>query len=98
MDGEQALDVVALAFHSAVRRVQSSVEIATVEAVQMRAIPKSALVARVRVLTGGEVAELELATDEPLGREAPPEDGGQRVLLVQSQLRRLPKVGRHWSL
>jgi mRNA interferase MazF len=42
-------------------------------AFQMRAIPKSALVARVRALTAEEVAELELATDEALGREAPPE-------------------------
>lgn len=37
-------------------------------AFQMRAIPKSALRARVRALTDGEIAELELATDEALGR------------------------------
>jgi len=42
-------------------------------AFQMRAIPKSALVTRVRTLTSDEVAELELATDEALGRETPPE-------------------------
>lgn len=40
-------------------------------AFQMRAIPKSALVSRVRSLTTEEVAELELATDEALGRETP---------------------------
>lgn len=37
-------------------------------AFQMRAIPKSALDSRVRVLTESELAELELATDEALGR------------------------------
>lgn len=42
-------------------------------AFQMRAIPKSALVTRVRALTPDEIAELELATDEALGRETPPE-------------------------
>jgi mRNA interferase MazF len=40
-------------------------------AFQMRAVPKSALVSRVRALTADEIAELELATDEALGREGP---------------------------
>jgi len=34
----------------------------------MRAVPKAALDTRVRVLTETELAELELATDEALGR------------------------------
>ena len=42
-------------------------------AFQMRAIPRSALTARIRALTADEQAELELATDEALGR-ADPED------------------------
>lgn len=37
-------------------------------AFQMRAIPKSALRSRIRNLTDGEMAELELATDEASGR------------------------------
>jgi hypothetical protein len=37
----------------------------------MRAIPKSALDSRIRVLTEAELAELELATDEALGRVEP---------------------------
>lgn len=37
-------------------------------AFQMRAVPKAALDTRVRVLTQTELAELELATDEALGR------------------------------
>ena len=41
-------------------------------AFQMRAIPKFALVSRLRVLTESEMAELELATDEALGREDVP--------------------------
>ncbi|MEO7034961.1 MAG: type II toxin-antitoxin system PemK/MazF family toxin [Polyangiaceae bacterium] len=40
-------------------------------AFQMRAIPKSALDARIRSLTESELAELELATDEALGRVEP---------------------------
>jgi mRNA interferase MazF len=40
-------------------------------AFQMRAIPKSALDSRIRVLTETELAELELATDEALGRVEP---------------------------
>ena len=40
-------------------------------AFQLRAIPKSALQARVRALTETELAELELATDEALGRAEP---------------------------
>jgi mRNA-degrading endonuclease toxin of MazEF toxin-antitoxin module len=39
-------------------------------AFQMRAVPKSALDTRVRSLTDAELAELELATDEALGRVA----------------------------
>ena len=37
-------------------------------AFQMRAIPRTALRARIRSLTETEIAELELATDEALGR------------------------------
>jgi len=37
-------------------------------AFQMRAVPKAALETRVRALTRAELAELELATDEALGR------------------------------
>jgi mRNA interferase MazF len=40
-------------------------------AFQLRAIPKSALQGRVRSLTEDEFAELELATDEALGRVDP---------------------------
>ena len=40
-------------------------------AFQMRAIPRSALVSRIRSLTDSELAELELATDEALGRLEP---------------------------
>ena len=40
-------------------------------AFQMRAIPKSALDSRIRSLTDAELAELELATDEALGRVEP---------------------------
>jgi mRNA-degrading endonuclease toxin of MazEF toxin-antitoxin module len=40
-------------------------------AFQMRAIPKSALDRRIRALSDAEVAELELATDEALGRVEP---------------------------
>ena len=40
-------------------------------AFQMRAVPKSALVTRVRPLTESEMSELELATDEALGRVHP---------------------------
>ncbi len=38
---------------------------------QLRAIPKSALVELIRPLSVGEIAELELATDEALGRVEP---------------------------
>ena len=41
-------------------------------AFQLRAIPKSALQKRIRNLTEEETAELELATDEALGRVEPP--------------------------
>jgi hypothetical protein len=37
----------------------------------MRAVPKNALDTRIRALTEKEVAELELATDEALGRIEP---------------------------
>jgi mRNA interferase MazF len=40
-------------------------------AFQIRAIPKSALDSRIRSLTDIELAELELATDEALGRVEP---------------------------
>ena len=40
-------------------------------AFQMRAVPKSALVTRVRPLTETEMSELEPATDEVLGRVEP---------------------------
>jgi mRNA interferase MazF len=40
-------------------------------AFQMRAIPRSALRSRVRSLSETELAELELATDEALGRVEP---------------------------
>jgi mRNA interferase MazF len=40
-------------------------------AFQLRAIPKSALQARIRLLSDTEIAELELATDEALGRVEP---------------------------
>lgn len=42
-------------------------------AFQIRAIPKSALEKRMRALTDSELAELELATDEALGRLDPNE-------------------------
>jgi len=40
-------------------------------AFQMRAIPKSALQTKIRDLDEGELEELELATDEALGRVEP---------------------------
>jgi len=40
-------------------------------AFQLRAIPKSALQRKIRNLTEDELAELELATDEALGRVEP---------------------------
>ena len=40
-------------------------------AFQIRAIPKTALDTRIRSLTDSELAELELATDEALGRVDP---------------------------
>ena len=40
-------------------------------AFQLRAIPKSALSSRIRALSESETAELELATDEALGRVEP---------------------------
>ena len=44
-------------------------------AFQMRAIPKSTLSQRIRMLSPDELAELELATDEALGRSEPEEPG-----------------------
>ena len=40
-------------------------------AFQMRAIPKSTLSQRIRMLSPDELSELELATDEALGRSEP---------------------------
>jgi len=40
-------------------------------AFQLRAVPKTALHSRIRTLTDAEFAELELATDEALGRVEP---------------------------
>jgi mRNA interferase MazF len=40
-------------------------------AFQMRAVPKSALKRRIRALSESEMAELDLATDEALGRVEP---------------------------
>ncbi len=42
-------------------------------AFQLRAIPKAALKGKIRNLTEAEIAELELATDEALGRVEPEE-------------------------
>jgi mRNA interferase MazF len=44
-------------------------------AFQLRAVPRAALSARVRALTPDELAELELATDEALGRIEPENAG-----------------------
>jgi mRNA-degrading endonuclease toxin of MazEF toxin-antitoxin module len=43
-------------------------------AFQIRAVPKAALDTRVRALTDVELAELELATDEAIGRIDPDAD------------------------
>jgi mRNA interferase MazF len=40
-------------------------------AFQMRAVPRKSLKTRIRALTGEELAELDLATDEALGRVEP---------------------------
>ena len=40
-------------------------------AFQMRAVPKTSLTDRIRTLTEAEIGELELATDEALGRVEP---------------------------
>lgn len=40
-------------------------------AFQMRAVPKAALQSRIRALTDAELSELNLATDEALGRVEP---------------------------
>jgi mRNA-degrading endonuclease toxin of MazEF toxin-antitoxin module len=47
-------------------------------AFQLRAIPKSALHARIRMLSEDELAELELATDEALGRVDPADDADSK--------------------
>ncbi|HEV2721940.1 MAG TPA: type II toxin-antitoxin system PemK/MazF family toxin [Thermoanaerobaculia bacterium] len=44
-------------------------------AFQMRAVPKACLFDRIRDLTENELGELELATDEALGRVEPEADG-----------------------
>jgi len=44
-------------------------------AFQMRAIPKASLLNRIRNLTENELGELELATDEALGRVEPEANG-----------------------
>ena len=41
-------------------------------AFQLRAVPKACLTDRIRSLTDAEIGELELATDEALGRIEPP--------------------------
>ena len=41
-------------------------------AFQLRAVPKTSIKERIRALTEDEEAELELATDEALGRVEPP--------------------------
>jgi mRNA interferase MazF len=46
-------------------------------AFQLRAIPKAALQRRIRTLTDTEFAEVELATDEALGRVEPVTKGGE---------------------
>ena len=43
-------------------------------AFQMRAVPKACLIDRIRNLTDNELGELELATDEALGRVEPEPD------------------------
>jgi mRNA interferase MazF len=47
------------------------VETSVALAFQIRAVPKSCLTERIRLLTPDEQAELELATDEALGRVEP---------------------------
>lgn len=46
-------------------------ETSVAPAFQMRAVPKSLLEERIRSLTDSEETELELATDEALGRVEP---------------------------
>jgi len=46
-------------------------------AFQLRAIPASALQSKIRNLTEDELAELELATDEALGRIEPKDEGAE---------------------
>jgi len=49
-------------------------EVSVALAFQMRAVPRTCLKERIRSLTDDEEAELELATDEALGRIEPPSD------------------------
>jgi mRNA-degrading endonuclease toxin of MazEF toxin-antitoxin module len=46
-------------------------EMSVALAFQIRAVPKSCLTERIRALSDDELAELELATDEALGRIEP---------------------------
>ncbi len=46
-------------------------EVSVALAFQMRAVPKACLTEQIRALTEEELAELELATDEALGRVEP---------------------------
>ena len=48
-------------------------------AFQLRAIPKSALQTKIRMLSEDELSELELATDEALGRVEPADDAGSKL-------------------
>ena len=44
---------------------------------QLRAVPKSTLEGKIRNLTEDELAELELATDEAIGRVEPKDQNGE---------------------
>ena len=46
-------------------------------AFQLRAVPKSTLEGKIRNLTEDELAELELATDEAIGRVEPKDQNGE---------------------
>jgi mRNA interferase MazF len=60
-----------LAGTAMIRAVEGLPEDSVALSFQMRAIPKDALISRIRSLHPEESAELELATDEALGREEP---------------------------
>jgi mRNA interferase MazF len=64
----------ALIVASAGELAQDSVALAF----QMRAVPKSALQSKIRDLAEDELAELELATDEALGRVEPEHPDAER--------------------